>query len=160
MARQLRPEGLDFVRTTPVRFSFAREISAAPGAVFHALAEDVPGWAAWFSAITSARSTDDGAGREIRLRGGVHASETVLASKEPDVYAYRVDVMNAPGVRAMVEEWRLTPAGTGTRVRWTVAADGPAAFRLLLRVARPGMGQAFRNAVTALERRLAAQGRS
>jgi hypothetical protein len=160
MARQLRPEGLEFVRTAPVRFAFAREIAAAPGAVFHELAEDVPGWAAWFSAVTFARSTDNGAGREIRLRGGVRARETVLAAKEPDVYAYRVDVINAPGVRALVEEWRLTPVGTGTRVQWTFAADGSAPFRLIQRLARPGMSRVFRNAVTSLDRRLTAGDRA
>ncbi|MBC7269071.1 MAG: SRPBCC family protein, partial [Streptomyces sp.] len=68
---------------------------------------------------------------------------------------YRVDVTNAPGVRALVEEWRLTPVGTGTRVQWTFAADGPAPFRVVLRLARAGLGRAFRDAVTALDRRLA-----
>ncbi|MEW1722282.1 SRPBCC family protein [Streptomyces sp. NPDC093109] len=160
MAGQLRPEGLDFVHTAPVRFAFAREISAAPSAVFHELAEDVPGWTTWFSAVTSARPIDDGARREIRLRGGVRAEETILTAKEAEVYAYRVDAINVPGIRAMVEEWRLAPAGTGTRVQWTVAADGAAPFRLLLRSARPGMGLAFRNAVTTLDRRVAGRGRS
>ena len=156
MARQLRSVGIEFVETAPVRLVFAREISAPPEAVFHALAEDVPGWADWFSAVTLARPVDDGARREVRLRGGTRFEETVLVAKEPEVYAYRVDVTNAPGVRALVEEWRLAPAGTGTRVRWTFAADGPAPFRLALRLGRAGLGRTFRDAVTTLDRRLAA----
>ncbi|MBU6536480.1 SRPBCC family protein [Streptomyces sp. NPDC057245] len=155
MARRLRPVGLDFVETAPVRLVFAREISAAADAVFGALAEDVPGWAAWFSAVTSARPIGDGAGREIRLRGGTRFVETVLAAERPEVYAYRVDVTNAPGARALLEEWRLTPTATGTRVRWIFAADGTAPFRFVLDRARPGFGRTFRSSVTSLERRLA-----
>lgn len=52
------------------------------------------------------------------------------------MYAYRADVTNAPGARALVEEWRLTPAGTGTRVQWTFAADGTGPFRLALKLDR------------------------
>ncbi|MER6622272.1 SRPBCC family protein [Streptomyces sp. NPDC000931] len=155
MAHRLRPVGHEFVRTAPVRLVFVREIAAAPERVYRALAEDVTGWTEWFGAVTLSRPLDDGAGREIRLRGGTRFRETVLVTEEPEVYAYRVDVTNAPGARALAEEWRLAPAGTGTRVRWTFAADGPAAFRLVLRAARPGLGRAFRAAVTSLDRRLA-----
>ncbi|MFI9246537.1 SRPBCC family protein [Streptomyces sp. NPDC053086] len=154
MARRLRPVDLDFVGSAPVRLVFARDISASPEQVFHALAEDVPGWPQWFSAVTLARPTDGGAGREIRLRGGTRFAETVLVSKAPEVYAYRVDTTNAPGARALAEEWRLTPRGTGTRVQWTFAADGPAPFRFVLGLARAGLGRAFRNAVTSLDRRV------
>ncbi|WP_371673210.1 SRPBCC family protein [Streptomyces sp. NBC_00289] len=155
MARRLRPVGIEFLEHAPVRLVFAREVSASPEAVFHALAEDVPGWAEWFSAVTLARPIDGGGRREIRLRGGTRFEETVLSARKAEVYAYRVDATNAPGVRALVEEWRLTPAGSGTLVRWTFAADGPAPLRLILRLARGGLGRTFRGAVTALDRRLA-----
>ncbi|MBX9394708.1 SRPBCC family protein [Streptomyces sp. TRM72054] len=155
MARRLRPVDVDFVRSAPVRLVFAREIAAPPEPVFRALAEDVAGWTEWFSAVTLARPTDGGAGREVRLRGGTRFAETILVSKAPEAYAYRVDETNAPGARALVEEWRLVPAGAGTRVQWTFAADGPPVFRAALRLARPGIGKAFRDAVTALDRRLA-----
>ncbi|MEY9989244.1 uncharacterized protein YndB with AHSA1/START domain [Streptomyces sp. V4I8] len=156
MAHLLREVGLDFVGTAPVRHVFAREISAPPETVHRALAEDVPGWTEWFSAVKLARPLGDGARREIRLKGGTRFEETILAAKSPELYAYRVDVTNAPGARAMVEEWRLTPAGTGTLVRWTFAVDGTAPFRFAFGLARPGLGRAFRDAVTALDRRLAA----
>ncbi|MET8285821.1 SRPBCC family protein [Streptomyces sp. NPDC005132] len=155
MARRLRPVGPEFAGTAPLRLVFAREMTAPPGAVFRALAEDVSGWSEWFSAVTLARPSGDGTGREVRLRGGTRFEETVLVSRAPEVYAYRVDVTNAPGARALVEEWRLTPAGRGTRVQWTFAADGTAPFRVALKVGRAGLGRAFRDAVTALDRRLA-----
>ncbi|CAL9325911.1 SRPBCC family protein [Streptomyces sp. SudanB52_2052] len=155
MAHRLRPVGLDFAGTAPVRHVFTREMSVPPEAVYRALA-DVPGWADWFPQVKAARAVDAGAGRDITLSAGVRFRETVLAAEEPGVYAYRVDVTNAPGVRAIVEEWRLTPAGGGTRVRWTFATDGTAAYRLFMKAFRAGQARAFRDAVTALERRLTA----
>ncbi|MEU5807814.1 SRPBCC family protein [Streptomyces sp. NPDC059650] len=161
MARRLRPVGLDFTETAPVRLAFETLIAAAPPeAVYRALAEDVEGWPGWFGAVTLARPTHGGAGREVRLRGGVRLQETIMAADVGQLrYAYRVDETNAPGVRALLEEWRLAPAGPGpgTRVRWTFAADGPAVFRLLLAGARPGLGRSFRGAVRALDARLAAR---
>ncbi|MFD7696168.1 SRPBCC family protein [Streptomyces sp. NPDC059374] len=156
MAHLLREVGLDFVGAAPVRHVFARETAAPPEAVFTALAEDVAGWTQWFSAVTLARPLDGGARREIRLKGGGRFEETVLAAERPEVYAYRVDLTNAPGSRAIVEEWRLTPSGAGTRIQWTVAVDGTAPFRTSVRLARAGLGRAFRGAVTSLDRRLAA----
>ncbi|GGU09614.1 SRPBCC family protein [Streptomyces coeruleorubidus] len=155
MAHRLRPVGLDFVGTAPVRHVSEREISAPVEAVYRAL-EDVPGWVGWFPQVTAARPIDGGKGRDIRLMGGVRFRESVIAAEGPEVYAYRVDVTNVPGVRAIAEEWRLAPAGTGTRVRWTFATDGTAAYRLALRPVRAAQAKAFRDAVTALDRRLAA----
>ncbi|MGW2856633.1 hypothetical protein ACWDAZ_33315, partial [Streptomyces sp. NPDC001215] len=60
-------------------------------------------------------------------------------------------------VAVRLEEWLLTPAGSGTRVQWTFAADGPGVVLFALRRARGGLGRAFRGAVTALEARLAGE---
>ncbi|MGW7367248.1 SRPBCC family protein [Streptomyces sp. NPDC054841] len=155
MAHRLRPVELDFVDSAPLRLVFAAEVRAEPSAVYRALAEDVEGWPAWFTAVTSARPTGGGAGREVRLRGGTRFQETIMSAEPGSRYAYRVDETNAPGVRAMLEEWRLTPTGSGTRVQWTMAAAGAAPFRLALRLGRPGVGRAFRDAVRNLDRRLA-----
>ncbi|MEU6844271.1 SRPBCC family protein [Streptomyces sp. NPDC046716] len=158
MARHLLPVGLDFIETAPLRLVFAREVSASPGAVYRALAEDVEGWPQWFSAVTLARPAEagaDGPRREIRLKGGRRFLETIVAAEPDEVYAYRVDEANAPGVRALLEEWRITPVPGGARVQWTFAADGAALFRAGVKVGRSGLGRAFRDAVTKLERRLA-----
>ena len=157
MPRRLQPVELDFVETAPTRLVFTAEVSAPPEAVYRALAEDVTGWPAWFGAVTMCRPTAGGAGREVRLKGGTRFQETILAAEPCVRYAYRVDVTNVPGMRALLEEWRLAPAGagTGTRVRWTFAAAGPAPVGLALRLGRPGLGRAFRDAMRSLDRRLA-----
>lgn len=155
MARRLRPVGLDFLEDAPVRLSFDSRSTAGPEAVYRALAEEVEGWPSWFRAVTLARPTQGGAGREIKLMGGVRFQETIMAADPGQRYSYRVDETNVPGVRALLEDWRLTPAGTGTHIHWTFSADGPAAFRLALAAARPGLGHSFRTAVRSLDRRLA-----
>ncbi|MFI9626167.1 SRPBCC family protein [Streptomyces sp. NPDC052042] len=156
MSRPLRSVGVDFVDSAPLRLVFSARMSAPPGEVYRALADDVADWPRWFTSVTAARPTGGRTGREVRLRGGVALRETVLAADPGERYAYRVDEAGAPGVRALVEEWLLAPDGIGTRVRWTFAADGSGPFRFALRLGRSGMGRAFRDAVRALDGRLAA----
>ncbi|MGA5198364.1 SRPBCC family protein [Streptomyces exfoliatus] len=154
MARRLRPVELDFTASAPVRLVFTATLAAPPAAVYRSLAVEVGSMPAWFTSVASAVPNGDGAGRTVRLRGGILFEETVLAS-EPDVrYAYRVDATNAPGVTALAEEWFLSPTGRGTRLRWTMAADGTAPFRVGLRLAGPGVGMSFRDAARRLDRRL------
>ncbi|MFG2136504.1 SRPBCC family protein [Streptomyces sp. NPDC048650] len=155
MARRLRPVELDFVASAPLRLVFTAEVAAPPKAVYAALAQDVAGWSCWFTGVSRSAPTDDGWGREVRLTGGTRFTETVLAAEPEAHYAYRVDTTNAPGLRALLEDWRLTPAGGGTRLRWTFAAAGPAPFQLAMTLARPGLGRAFRDSARALDRRLA-----
>ncbi|CAM5502475.1 polyketide cyclase [Streptomyces spiroverticillatus] len=155
MVRQLRGVGLDFAETAPVRLVFAAEVAAAPEDVYRALAEETAQWPRWFTAVTFARPTTEG--REVHLKGGTKFMETVVAAEPGERYAYRIDLTNAPGLTAMLEEWRIRPAGAGTRVQWTMAVDGPAPLRLVLRTARPGVGRSFRDAVRTLDRRLAAR---
>ncbi|QNE78737.1 SRPBCC family protein [Streptomyces finlayi] len=154
MARRLRPVGLDFVASAPLRLVFASELSAPPEVVYRALAEDVESWPGWFTSVTDARPADGGAGRVVRLKGGTVFRETIVAREPGERYAYRVDETNAPGMTALLEEWRLTPAVTGTRVQWTFATDGGTLFRFGLRLGRAGLGRAFRGAVRNLGRRL------
>ncbi|MCQ8769789.1 SRPBCC family protein [Streptomyces telluris] len=158
MVYRLRPVGLDFVANAPLRVVLASRTAAAPEEVFRALALDVPGWTRWFRAVTLARPVQRAGaeGREVHLLGGVRFMETVMAAEPSHRYAYRIDVTNVPGVRAMLEEWQLLPSGTGTVVRWTVALDAPAAVRLLVALGRPGLRHAFRDALLTLDRRLAA----
>ncbi|MFD8985806.1 SRPBCC family protein [Streptomyces sp. NPDC059564] len=161
MTRRLRPVGLGFLDDAPLRLVFTARVRAAPDTVYRALAEEVTGWPDWFRAVTLARPTRGGAGREVRLTGGVGFQETIMAADPGRRYAYRVDETNAPGMRALLEEWLLAPArdSPGTLVRWTFAADGPAAFRLALTAARPALGHSFRTAVRTLDGRLAARSR-
>ncbi|MFF5937967.1 SRPBCC family protein [Streptomyces sp. NPDC012508] len=154
MARRLRLVELDFVATAPVRLVFTAEVAAPPSAVFRSLAVELGSMPSWFRAVASAAPTGGGTGRTVRLRGGVMFQETILAQDPDTRYAYRIDETNAPGVSAMVEDWSLSPAGSGTRVRWTMAVDGTALYLFAMRLARPGVGRSFRDAMRRLDLRL------
>ncbi|MGW6459576.1 SRPBCC family protein [Streptomyces sp. NPDC055078] len=155
MTRRLRAVQLDFIESAPLRLTFTTEVSAPPDAVYRALAEDLPGWPDWFDAISEAVPTREGAGREIKLRIGFRFEETILAADPAERYAYRVDATNAPGPSALVEDWRIAPAGSGSRVRWIYALDGSAPARAVMRLLGPGLGVSFRASMRKLERRLA-----
>ncbi|WP_431774445.1 SRPBCC family protein [Streptomyces cucumeris] len=154
MTHRLRPVGLEYAETAPLRMVFVAEAQAPPGAVFTALA-DTEGWPRWFREVSSAHTTDGGKGREIRLRGGVRFRETVMTAGPGERYAYRIDETNAPGLRALLEEWTLAPSGDGTLVRYVFALDAPMPVHLAARLARPGLGRAFRTAVRNLDHLLA-----
>ncbi|MDN3292846.1 SRPBCC family protein [Streptomyces ficellus] len=156
-ARRLRPVRLDFLQSAPLRLVFDAEVVAPPSAVYRALADEVSDTPSWFTAVTAARPIAGGAGREIRLRGGVVFQERVMVTDPARRYVYRVEETNAPGARALMEEWLLTPAarGTGTRVRWTMAAEGTALFRLTVRLTGSRVGRSFQDAMRNLDRKLA-----
>ena len=152
LKHRLRPVEPDFVESAPMRLSFSAAVTAAPEAVHRALAEDTEGWAQWFAAVSSARPT--ARGRQVTLAGGLRFEETVLASEAPKRYAYRADAMNRPGVRAILEEWRIEPAARGSLVQWTIAVDPAPAAALFLRLITPMLRAAFRRAVHRLDLRL------
>lgn len=157
MARRLRSVELEFADSAPLRLSFTREMAASPEAVYASLAEEVTDWPRWFGAVVSAEPTEGGRGRHVRLKGGVRFEETVMAATAVERYAYRIDTTNAPAVTAMLEDWRLSPSGTGgTVVRWTMAVDAPAPVRALMKLGRGAMGKSFRDSVRSLDRRLSA----
>lgn len=155
MVRHIRSVDLGFIESAPVRMVFGAGMAAPPEAVYHALADEdrTEDWAEWFSGMATA--TPAPGGRQVRLDGGAVFWETVIAAEPCTHYAYRTDRTNAPGLRALLEEWRLEPAGGGTRVRWTVAADGTALYRGFMRLAAPGLRRAFRTSVRNLDGRLA-----
>ncbi|GAA3717438.1 SRPBCC family protein [Streptomyces tremellae] len=152
MVRRIRPVGLEFVESARVRLVFGAELGVPPEAVYRELADRTEDWPEWFAGVAAVARTPDG--RQVRLAGGGQTWESVLAARPPARYAYRTDRTDIPGASALVEEWRLWAADGGTRVRWTVATDGPAVYRALVRLARPALARTFLISMRALERRL------
>ncbi|MET7641285.1 SRPBCC family protein [Streptomyces sp. NPDC005438] len=151
--RQLRSVRLDFTDTAPTRLVSVSRLNAPAEAVFRALAREVEAYPEWFPGVRAARAEGDH--REVSLRGGTRFVETVLCAEEAERYTYRTDSTNAPGVSALLEDWRLLPDGHGgTRVRWVVAADGPLPVRGTLRLSRVGAAWVLRRGLRRLERRL------
>ncbi|CAM5451391.1 polyketide cyclase [Streptomyces badius] len=154
MARRLRTVGRDFTDSAPMRLVFAAEVSA-PGRGVPRARRRCRVLAVLVHRRHPGHARRRGRGPGGAVRGGVRFRETIVATDPGHCYAYRVDETNAPGLRALLEEWRLTPEGSGTRVQWTFAADGTGLFRLVLSLGRAGVGRSFRDAVRRLDTRLA-----
>jgi polyketide cyclase/dehydrase/lipid transport protein len=133
MPRSLRPVELDFVETAAHRVTVTHVLPAAPDVVFAALAEDPAGWGTWFPGFTDAGRYltpgphGVGSQREVFARGS-RFLETVLAWEPGRRWAFRVDEAGLPAVRALAENFALTPENGGTRVDYTMAQETSPAF--------------------------------
>ncbi|MFD4912668.1 SRPBCC family protein [Streptomyces virginiae] len=161
MVRHLRSEALEFLDRAPLRLSFAAQLEAPPDAVFRELAERPDGWPRWFPGFASAAYVGGppygvGTARRLRLVGGVRALETVLVWDPARCFAYRVEEAGVPGVRAMMEEWRLAPSSySGTTLHWTIALDVRQPVRPVWRAANPLLARVLRRAARRLDLRIA-----
>jgi uncharacterized protein YndB with AHSA1/START domain len=152
MPRSLRAVDLDFTSTAKHRVTVSEVLPASPDAVFAALAEDPAGWGAWFPGFTDAGRYltpgphGVGAQREVFARGQ-RFLETILAWEPGRRWAFRVDETGLPAVRALAENFTLTPEGTGTRVDYTMAQETSPAFvgGLIIRFAGGQLRTALRN---------------
>ncbi|SEO45691.1 SRPBCC family protein [Trujillonella endophytica] len=152
MPRSLRAVDLDFTTTAKHRVTVTEVLPASPDAVFAALAEDPAGWAAWFPGFTDGGRYltpgphGVGSQREVFARGS-RFLETILAWEPGRRWAFRVDEAGLPAVRALAENFTLTPEGAGTRVDYTMAQETSPGFAggLIIRVAGGQLRKALRN---------------
>ena len=78
------------------------------------------------------------------MRGGIRARERLVAWDENRWFAYRVEEINMPGIRAFMEEWTVAPvAEDRTELQWTLAFDCARPARLGLQLACNRMGRSF-----------------
>jgi hypothetical protein len=149
MASRLRHEDLAFLTRAPVRQVHRGHVSLPTDRVFAGLAARPDSWPAWLSLARDCHYEGPpphgvGTVRVMSLPGGIRARERVLAWDEDERFAYRVDEINVPGVRAFMEEWRLAPVSDGrTQLQWTLAFDCAPPAALLLRAARNRIGRIF-----------------
>ena len=152
MPRTLRAVDLDFTRTATHRVTVSEVLPAAPDAVFAALAEDPAGWGAWFPGFTDAGRYltpgphGVGSQREVFARGS-RFLETILVWEPGRRWSFRVDEAGLPAIRALAEDFRLTPEGSGTRVDYTMAQETSPGFvgGLVIRLAGGQLRTALRN---------------
>ncbi|MGW7363893.1 SRPBCC family protein [Streptomyces sp. NPDC054841] len=157
MTYQLRSEDLGFTRRAPFRQTCTQELRASADALFEQLAAYPENWPRWFAPANDVHfegSPPYGTGslRCFRLYRVIRARERIIAWDPGRRFAYCAQETNAPGVRALVEEWTLTPSGDArTTVRWTLAVDSRAPVHLLLRSGRHHINKLFREAAQRLE---------
>jgi hypothetical protein len=149
MPRRLRHEDLPFLASAPFQQVHRGLVALPVDRVFAGLAARPEGWPDWFSLAREchyegASPYGVGASRLLSLRGGIRARERVLAWEENERFAYRVEELNVPGIRAFAEEWTLAPvAGDRTELRWNLAGDCAKPVMLLLQASRNLMNRVF-----------------
>lgn len=128
--RTLAPVTIEFLDRAPVRVTRTGVVAAPLSAVFAAYADRPEDWKRWcpgFSGgewITPAPREVDGV-RRMRA-GGRTIEEKVLRYERDSRWTFAVAALNAPGVRALVEDYVFTELpGRRTRITWTIAADAP-----------------------------------
>jgi carbon monoxide dehydrogenase subunit G len=136
----LRREDLGFIDRAPRVHVVEASVAAPRAAVFAALAEP-RSWPQWFPNVRAACYTTPppygvGTIRQATV-GGTMWVEEMIAWEAETRWAWTVIRASLPFARAQVESFELTPAASGTRVRWTVALEP----RLLARLGMPLMGR-------------------
>lgn len=152
-----------FADDAPLRLVLHAEVAATPDQVYAALSDDPATWT-WFPGLQGGRfpagTNAVGDPREVRI-GGTTVAETILAADPGRRWAYRVDAMQIPIARALVEVWDLeevpetSTRPPATRIVYTFALDPS---RLSARTAGPTgavIAALFAKAARNLDRRLA-----
>jgi hypothetical protein len=156
MPRRLHQEDLSFLTRAPFRQVHRGSVALPVDRVFAGLAARPEGWPAWFALARGCHYEGVpphgvGTSRLLSLRGGIRARERLLAWDENERFAYCVEELNVPGIRAFVEEWTLAPStGDHTELQWTLAGDCAMPVRLLLQAARNPMDRVFGQATRSL----------
>ena len=146
----MRKENLGFVERAPVAHVSTADVAAPRALVFASFAEP-RGWKHWFpnvrdAAYDGAPPYGVGTIRQAHV-GSTYWVEEMIAWDEGARWAWTVTRASVPFARAQVESFEFTDAGSGTRVRWTVALEP----RLLARLGAPFaprvIGRLFRRAM-------------
>ena len=160
---RLAEVGLAFADEAPLRLVLHAEIAATPDEVYGALSDDPSAWT-WFPSLQGGRfpagTNAIGDPREVRI-GGTTIAETILAADPGRRWAYRVDAMQIPIAKALIEVWDLAEVSAtstrpaATRIVYTFALEPN---RLSTRIAGPTgavIATLFAKAARNLERVLA-----
>ncbi len=133
--RSLEPVEESFFRDAPVILTNHNFLAAARPAVFASISGDPAGWGDWFPGFSHKGRWETPPPHGIGSVRSVDAyrsqyRETILAWDADQRWAFRVDSTSSPLFDAFAEDYRVTDAGAGTLLSWTVAFRPARAMRL------------------------------
>ncbi|WP_068274160.1 SRPBCC family protein [Aldersonia kunmingensis] len=137
----LEPADDVFLLTAPERFVHKVDLPLPPARVWDLLTGD-DALSSWSRVITAATWTTPrpfgvGTIREVVLGGAVRVEERFYRWIENERMTFSVDAASIPGLHRFAEDLVLHPTAHGTLLQWTIAIEGNAPLRPLLRLARP-----------------------
>lgn len=110
---QLQPVDLSFAERAPYACIHDADVAAPPAAVFEALADlDRPDW------VTSPPH-GVGSVRAVWV-GSLYLVEGFVAWERGARFSFAVLQANLPFARALLEDWRIAPTRTGSRVTYAI----------------------------------------
>jgi uncharacterized protein YndB with AHSA1/START domain len=124
--REMPPMTLADIDSAPFRFNASTVLPCTPERLWEELAEPQR-WTKWFPLMYRARwmSADTaraGAQREVSILGFGRFQETILAFEPGKRFAFTMFASTSPLSRQMAEDYRVSEAGGGARLDWTLAA--------------------------------------
>jgi hypothetical protein len=115
--------------TAPIRVERQLRVPASPSEVF-SLLDDLSSWSAWYTGMRRVRidgpAQGVGALRTVWI-GATRVQERFLIVEPDHRLTFAIVRSNLPGLSAMVEDWRISPDGSGTQLDIVVGiqAKGP-----------------------------------
>jgi hypothetical protein len=145
-----------YFSNAPMSVTLRNHLAVPRPAVFAAISGDPASWGDWFPGFNHEGRWETPAPHGVGSRRTVSAyrstyRETILAWDPNERWAFRVDETDAPLFEAFAEDYRVSDAGDGTLLSWTVAYRPARAMRLAGPLARP----TFRLMARRMSRRLA-----
>ena len=151
---------LDWIERAPVSFSGSATTTASPEAVFAILA-DHERWPEWFPVIKKTEvlgPAREGVGmRRVTTIPGGKVEELIIAWDPGERWAFTGTAVSPGIVHALVEDCRIEPARSGTRVTYTMYLDPVAPLRPIMKLMKGPMGKQLDKGMRALAAR--AEGR-
>jgi uncharacterized protein YndB with AHSA1/START domain len=136
-----RPPG--WADHAPIRIRHKIYLPASPERVFEVLA-DSPGWTRWFKGMRRVRidgpAQGVGALRTVWV-GPTRVQEHFIVWEPERRITFHIVQSSSPGLRVMVEDYLITPAGNGSFLTTTVGIEAKGPMRLVPGLVRYVVGR-------------------
>jgi carbon monoxide dehydrogenase subunit G len=157
---KVEPKDLNWIKHAPVTFSGSATTAASPDAVFAILA-DHEHWPEWFPVITKTEvigSARKGVGmRRVTTIPAGKIQERIIAWDPGERWAFTATGVSPGIVHALVEDCRMQPTASGTRVTYTIYVDPVAPLRPILKLMKGLLGKQLDKGMRALGARAEAR---